>query len=145
MTGQDNVVGTATQYSLDGPGFELRWGWVSPHLSKPPPRPTQPPVQCVPRLFPEVKRRGQGADHPPPSSANVVYGYSYTSTFPYCLLCMSRPEGFSKRKYEIQWSNSVWWDISIYQIQNLLRAVLLWCQQWLVQTSCTIRLYRASH
>jgi hypothetical protein len=32
--------------------------------------------------FPGVKRPGRGADHPPPSSAEVKKGYSYTSTHP---------------------------------------------------------------
>jgi hypothetical protein len=32
--------------------------------------------------FPEVKRPGRGADHPPPSSAEVEKGYSYTSIHP---------------------------------------------------------------
>jgi hypothetical protein len=32
--------------------------------------------------FPGVKRPGRGADHPPPSSAEVKKEYSYTSTQP---------------------------------------------------------------
>jgi hypothetical protein len=32
--------------------------------------------------FPGVKRPGRGADHPPPSSAEVKKEYSYTSTHP---------------------------------------------------------------
>jgi len=32
--------------------------------------------------FPGVKRPGRGADHPPPSSAEVKKDYSYTSTHP---------------------------------------------------------------
>jgi hypothetical protein len=39
-------------------------------------RPTQPPVQWVPG----VKWLGRGADHLPPSSAEVKKEYSYTST-----------------------------------------------------------------
>jgi hypothetical protein len=34
----------------------------------------------VTRSFPGVKRPGRGADHPPPSSAEVKKEYSYTST-----------------------------------------------------------------
>jgi hypothetical protein len=42
-----SVVGIATAYGLDGPGIESRWGQDFPHLSRPAPRPTQPPVQWV--------------------------------------------------------------------------------------------------
>jgi len=37
----------ATAYGLDSPGIESRWGQDFPHLSRPVPRPTQPPVQWV--------------------------------------------------------------------------------------------------
>jgi len=32
--------------------------------------------------FPGFKRPGRGVDHPPPSSAKVVYGWGYTSASP---------------------------------------------------------------
>ena len=46
-------------------------GWDFPHPSRPSLGPTQSPVQLIPGLFPEVKRPGHGADHPPASSAEV--------------------------------------------------------------------------
>jgi hypothetical protein len=48
--GRDSVVGIATRYGLDGPGFESRWGRDFPLLSKPTLGPTQPPIQWVPGL-----------------------------------------------------------------------------------------------
>jgi hypothetical protein len=47
---RDDVVGIATRYGLEGPGIEFRWRREFLHLSRPPPRPTQPPVQWVPGL-----------------------------------------------------------------------------------------------
>jgi hypothetical protein len=47
-SGPVSVVGIATVYGLDGPGFESLWGRDFPHMSKPSLRPTQPPVQWVP-------------------------------------------------------------------------------------------------
>ena len=51
--GSDSSVGIATSYALDGPRIESRWGPDFPHPSKPPPGPTQPPIQWVTGLFPE--------------------------------------------------------------------------------------------
>ena len=64
--GRDSSVDIATRYGLDGPGIESRWGT---RFSAPALGPTQPPIQCVPGLFPGVKRPGRGADHPPPHLA----------------------------------------------------------------------------
>ena len=43
-------VGIATRYGLDGPGVESRSIRDFPHLSRPAPRPTQPPIQWIPGL-----------------------------------------------------------------------------------------------
>jgi hypothetical protein len=92
-------VGIATRY-VDGPGIESRWGRDFSQPSRPALGPTQPPIQCVPSLFPGVKRPGRGVDHPPSSSARVkerveLYLYSpsgpswpvlgKTLTLPFCL------------------------------------------------------------
>ena len=68
---QYNVVGIATSYELDGPRIEPRWGRHFPHLSRQGLGPTHPPIQRVPGLFPGGKAAGRGADHSPPSSADV--------------------------------------------------------------------------
>jgi hypothetical protein len=71
--GPGSVVGIVTGYGLDGRGIESRWRRDFPHLSKPALRPTQPPVQWVPGLFPGGKERpGRDADPSYPSSAVVI-------------------------------------------------------------------------
>jgi hypothetical protein len=64
-------VGIATDYGLDGPGIESRWGArFFDHVQT---GPGAHPVSCTlgTGSFPWVKRPGRGADHPPPSSAEV--------------------------------------------------------------------------
>jgi hypothetical protein len=48
--GRDSSVGIATDYGLDGPGIESRWGRNFSHMSRPALGPTQPPIQWVPGL-----------------------------------------------------------------------------------------------
>jgi len=45
--GRDTIVGIATRYGLDGPGFESRWEQEFPHLTRPTLGPTQRPIQWV--------------------------------------------------------------------------------------------------
>jgi hypothetical protein len=70
--GPGSSVGIATDYGLDGPGIESRWGRDFPHL---PDRPWGPPSLLYNgyRVFPGGKvRPGRDADHSPPSSAEVM-------------------------------------------------------------------------
>jgi hypothetical protein len=48
--GPGGSVGIATDYGLDGPEIESRWGRDFLHLSRPALGPNQPPVQWVPGL-----------------------------------------------------------------------------------------------
>ena len=64
-------VGIATRYGLDGQVIEFRWGWDVPYPSRPTLEPTQPPLQWVSRLFPGVKQRKRGLNHPPSSSVEL--------------------------------------------------------------------------
>jgi hypothetical protein len=64
-------VGIVTGYELDGPGIESRWGArFFAHVQT---GPGAHPASCTMGTgsFPGVKRPGRGADHPPPSSAEV--------------------------------------------------------------------------
>jgi hypothetical protein len=54
----DSSVGIALRYGLDGPGIESTWGRDFQHPSRPTVRPTHPPVQWVPGLFPGGKATG---------------------------------------------------------------------------------------
>ena len=49
-SGPGSSVGMATDYGLDGPRIESRWGEIF-RLSRPALGPTQPPVQWVPGIF----------------------------------------------------------------------------------------------
>jgi hypothetical protein len=63
--GLDNSVGIATDYGLDGPGIECRWGarFFAPVQIGP----GAHPASCTMSTgsFPGVERPERGADHPP--------------------------------------------------------------------------------
>jgi hypothetical protein len=75
-------VGTATDYGLDGPGIEIRWGRDLPHLSRPALGSSQSPVKWVPGLSRGVES-GRGVTLTPhpllvPRSKNRVKLYIYS-------------------------------------------------------------------
>jgi hypothetical protein len=74
--GPGSSVSIATDYGLDGPGIESRWGRDFSLTSH--------PAHCtmVTGSFPGVKQPGRGADHPPPPTAEVENEYNYTSIPP---------------------------------------------------------------
>jgi len=85
IVGRDSSVGIATNYGLDGPGIESRWG--SEIFCIRPDRRWGPPslLNNLYRVFPGVKRPGRGVDYPSPSSAEVkerVKLYLYSPSGP---------------------------------------------------------------
>jgi hypothetical protein len=69
--GPGSSVGIATDYGLDGPGIESRWGArLLAHVQT---GPGAHPDSCTMGTgsFPGVKRPGRGADYPPTPSAEV--------------------------------------------------------------------------
>ena len=74
MCGPGSSVGIASDYGLDGPGIESRWGRDFPHLSRPALGPTSLLYNGY-RVFPGGKERpGLDADPSPPSSAVAMKG-----------------------------------------------------------------------
>ena len=70
VCGPDSSVGIATDYGLDGPGIEFRWG----EIFRRPDRLWGPPSLLYNgyRVFPGGKvRPGRAAHHSPPYSAEV--------------------------------------------------------------------------
>jgi hypothetical protein len=65
--------GIATGYGLDGPGIEKKIQVGVRFFAHVQTGPGAHPVSCTMGTgsFPEVKRPGRGADHPPPSSVEV--------------------------------------------------------------------------
>jgi hypothetical protein len=79
---QGSSVGIATDYGLEGPGIECRWGTkFFVHVQT---GPEAHLASCTMGTgsFSGVKRPGRGTDHPSPSTTEVKKEYSYTSTHP---------------------------------------------------------------
>jgi hypothetical protein len=64
-----SVVGIAIGYGMDSLGIESRWGRDSPHLSRPAPGTSQPPVRWVPGLSRGKEQPGHDTDPSPLSGA----------------------------------------------------------------------------
>ena len=73
MCGRDSSVGIATRYGLDGPGIESRRGGGARFSTSVQTCPGAHPASCTMGAgsFRGVKRPGRGADHAPPSGAEV--------------------------------------------------------------------------
>ena len=67
ICGPGSSIGIETDYGLDGPGVECRWGEIFRM-----PRPALRPTQWVPALSRGKVRPGLAADHSPASSAAVM-------------------------------------------------------------------------
>ena len=83
--GWDSSVGIASRYGLDRPGIESRWGarFSTPVQIGPGNHPASSTMGIV--SLPGVNRPGCGADHPPPSSAELegrVELYIYSPSGP---------------------------------------------------------------
>jgi hypothetical protein len=76
--GRDSSVGIATDYGLNGPEIE---SWCGEIFRTLPDWPFDPPnLLCHGyRVFPGANAPGSGADDQPPSSAEDMNEYSYTS------------------------------------------------------------------
>ena len=86
-------VGIATDYGLDGPGIESRWGCEIFRAC--PDWPWSPPSLLYNgyRVFPGGKKRpGRDADPSPPSSAVVMKEQSYISTPPMGRTACTEPQ-----------------------------------------------------
>jgi hypothetical protein len=103
--GPGSSVGIATDYGLDGLGIESQWGArFFAHVQT---GPEAHPASCTMGTgsFLRVKRPGCGADHPPPSSAEVEKEYSYTSTHPLGHFRPVMGQLYLRRDDKVYWLN----------------------------------------
>jgi hypothetical protein len=82
MCGPGSSVGIATDYGLNGPGIESRWGARFFAHVQTGSGAHQPSCTIGTGSFLGVKQPGRGANHPPTPSAEVENELSYTSTPP---------------------------------------------------------------
>jgi hypothetical protein len=87
---RDSVVGIATGYGLGDREVGVRvpvGSRIFSKSSRPALRSTQPHIQWVPgALSAGLKRPGREADHSPPTSAEVMKMWIYTSAPPYVFM-----------------------------------------------------------
>jgi hypothetical protein len=69
--GRDSSVGIVTGYGLDGPGIESRWRRDFSDNVQDGPGAHPASYTMGTGSFQGLKRPGRGADHPPPSAAEV--------------------------------------------------------------------------
>jgi hypothetical protein len=84
LVGLDSSVGIATGYGLGGPGIESRLGRDFSHPPGPAVRPTHPPVQWVPALFPGGKAAEAWSLPPPPAHKALRLTRIAVPHFPLC-------------------------------------------------------------
>jgi len=67
---RESAVGVATNFGLDGPDIESRWGRFSVPVQN---GPGAHPASCKMGTgsFPGLKRAGRGFEHPPPTIVQV--------------------------------------------------------------------------
>jgi hypothetical protein len=83
-------------------GSQSRWRWDFPHLSRPAPRPTKPPVRWIQGIFRGWRRPGRGADHPPFLSAKM---YKKNRTIP-----LRRMIGWEKGSHHLYYHGFIYLD-----------------------------------
>jgi hypothetical protein len=76
----ENSVGVATGYGMDGPGMDPGGGARFSTASQTGRGAHSAPYTMGTGSFPGLKRPVRGVDHPPPSGAEVIEEYNYSST-----------------------------------------------------------------
>jgi hypothetical protein len=85
---RDSLIGIATAYGRSSSSGRVK-NFLFSTSSIPVLRPIKPLIQWVPgALSPGIKRPGRGADHSPPTSAEVKKMWIYISTPPYAFMAL---------------------------------------------------------